>query len=497
MQPYVIGIDIGTGSTKAVALDYSGVVIATAQVYYSTQFSQPGYAEQDAVTIWQAFTKCIQEVIAALDGAPAYISLSSCMHSIMAVNKECQPLTPLISWADTRSASIADELRQSPEGESIYTCTGTPLHSMSPLCKIIWLHRNQKEVFNSVFKFISIKEYIWYQLFGVYEVDYSIASATGLFNIQTLQWHAASLQKCHITNEHLSHAVPASHQRNGLTSEAAALISLADVAFCIGASDGCLANVGTHAIKKGVAALTIGTSGAVRIAHTEPIINYEAMTFNYKLDNEIFICGGPVNNGGNVVQWLFKSLFNNKKPADADYENLYNTIATIPAGCDGLLCLPYFMGERAPIWDEKSSGVFIGVRAHHTQAFFARAALEGVCFALYNVLQVLESATGPVRQLNVSGGFIQSKAWMQMLADITGKPLWLVQTEDASAIGAALLCMKEAGVIDHYLAFNQGTPEVITPCAEKHLLYQKQFAIFKNLYGILKEPMHQLHPTNN
>ncbi len=498
MQPYVIGIDIGTGSTKGVALDAAGVVIASCQVHYSMQSVQPGYAEQDAEALWQAFAQCLQQVVTTVGRMPRLVSLSSCMHSIMAVDEQGQPLTPLISWADTRSAAIADELRASPEGENLYASTGTPLHSMSPLCKIIWLHRNRPHLFGQAFKFISVKEYIWYRLFGEYEVDYSIASATGLFNIQTLAWNELSLQYCHLKEEQLSQPVATHFLRKGLTPLAVSLTQLQpEVTFCIGASDGCLANVGTHAMEPGVAALTIGTSGAIRVANGVPVINYASMTFNYRLDEQTFICGGPVNNGGNVVQWVFKSFLNQPNPSNQDYAILFENVAAVPAGCKGLLCLPYFIGERAPVWDEKTNGVFIGIRAHHTRDYFMRAALEGVCFALYQVLQILEAATGPVQQLNVSGGFIHSRTWMQMLADITGKKLSLVQTEDASAIGAALLAMKSTGMIDNYQAFYKQQPEIIAPNAANHQVYQQQYGVFKNLYGLLKESMHQLYFQNS
>ncbi|MEO6705148.1 MAG: gluconokinase [Ginsengibacter sp.] len=297
-QQYIIGIDIGTGSTKAIAMNSKGTIIADSQFYYSTQSPKPGYSEQDPEIIWEAFKNCIIKIIDTVKYPPVSISFSSAMHSLIAVNKEKKPISNLITWADTRSERIAEQIRSSKEAKSIYKATGTPIHPMTPLCKIILIRKNQPAVFKNAFKFISIKEFIWFRLFGVYEIDHSIASATGLFNIKTLKWNKASLELCGINSSQLSVPKPTNFIRKNADPSILNSLSLsAETSFCIGASDGCLANLGSYAIDKGTAALTIGTSGAVRIASPKPVFNFQEMTFNYLLDDKIFICGGPVNNG--------------------------------------------------------------------------------------------------------------------------------------------------------------------------------------------------------
>ena len=187
IRKYVIGIDIGTGSTKAIAMNSKGTIIADSQLYYSTQSPKPGYAEQDPEIIWDAFTNCIKKIISVLKYPPVSVCFSSAMHGLIAVNEQNKPISNLITWADTRSEKIAAQIRKSKVAKSIYKATGTPIHPMAPLCKIIWLRENQPLVFKAAFNFISIKDYIWYRLFGVYEIDHSIASATGLFNITDRQ----------------------------------------------------------------------------------------------------------------------------------------------------------------------------------------------------------------------------------------------------------------------------------------------------------------------
>jgi gluconokinase len=248
---------------------------------------------------------------------------------------------------------------------------------------------------------------------------------------------------------------------------------------------------------QGSATLTIGTSGAVRIASEVPVINFDAMIFNYVLDEKTFISGGPINNGGNVLKWLFKTFLNNADPSENDYADFFKNIETIPDGCQGLIFLPYLYGERAPVWDEKSSALFFGIQSYHTNAHFFRAAIEGICFALENILEIVEASTSTLDQINVSGGFVHSKIWMQILADVTGKNICLMQTEDASSIGAALFYMKTIKMIKDYSSLKPANNVIVAPGMNKHKLYEKYYSIFKNLYQPLKESMHQLQQINN
>ena len=493
MHPYILGTDIGTGSTKTLAVDFSGKVLCTSQGYYDIQSPEPGYSEQEPAGIFNAFRESIKETVSKMDGPPAAISLSSAMHGLMAVDESCRPLTKLILWSDSRSSTIAERLKNLPEGKSIYEATGTPIHSMSPLCKIIWLRENASELFARAWKFISIKEYIWFQLFQKFEIDYSLASATGLFHIEHLAWNTESLALAGITGQKLSKPVPTDFIRTDMEEKMAAILQVpASTPFCIGASDGCLANLGTNSLKSGTAAITIGTSGAVRIARTKPLCNYSTMGFNYLLDEATFICGGPVNNGGSVVQWLLKSFLSREPVKDDDYHKLFADIEMVPAGSKGLLFLPYINGERAPMWDEESCGVFFGVKSYHSQAYFLRAALEGVCFALQEVLLSIEDPAHPIQQVNASGGFVQSPVWVQLLANITGKKISVLQTEDASATGAAWLGLKALHIIPDYSSLQQEKGMDVHPQKEAVKVYKKAAAIFKTLYPSLKTSMHLL-----
>jgi len=492
-QPYYIGTDIGTGSAKAVALGPDKKILATAQSFYSVISPRPGYSELDPSTIRTAFAHVNRDLILQLKRPPASIGISTAMHSVMAVDGNHRPLTRFLTWEDTRGDKIAASLRAAPLGRRIYEATGTPVHSMSPLCKIRWLMENLPAVYSKARKFISIKEYLWFELFGEYEVDHSIASATGLFNLEKRMWHPASLRYCGITASRLSRPVATSFTRDKASGPLARSLQVTSkTLFCIGASDGCLANVGSYATRTHTAALTIGTSAAIRIASRKPVVDFGSMIFNYILDEKTYISGGPVNNGGNVMKWMFSTFLGNNTPGDADYLAAFAEIGKIAPGADGLIFLPYLYGERAPVWDEQSSGVFLGIRSFHTPHHFFRAAVEGICFSLKEILINLEKVPGSIRELSVSGGFVHSAVWMQILADITGKKLCKTQAADASCVGAALLSMKAAGAIRNYAPPKSGSPLSIGPRRGATGRYERSFTLFRRLYPALKEDMHKL-----
>lgn len=497
--PYILGIDIGTGSIKSVAVNFLGETFSANQIHYQITISDKGFAEQYPELIWKAFVECIQGQIQKLQQSPGAICLSSAMHSIIPVDKSGSPLANMITWADVRSAEIANRIRVSEYSEDIYRKTGTPIHPMSPLCKIIWLRENDKDLFNQTHKFISIKEFIWFRLFNEFKVDVSIASATGLFDIENNKWYEKSLELAGIATGNLSTPVSTQYNRSDCNAELASLLNInKDVTFIIGASDGCLANVGSLAINNGQAAVTIGTSAAVRTMSKTPVYNYDAMTFNYKLDEEIFICGGAINNGGNIVEWFLKSFADKKNITKEDYENLFNQVEKTKPGADGLIFLPYLNGERAPHWDAKSCGAFFGITSLHSQLSFSRAIVEGVCYALNDVLKTIETSEHNINQLNVSGGFVASQTWMQILANITGKRICIVDTKDASAIGAAYLGLKTMKLIKDYKELIPKTKmEFLEPDPANHKMYNNYFTIFQGLYLSLKDSMHALHSLNH
>lgn len=488
MSGYLLGVDIGTGSTKAIAVDQQGTVLFATHAAYPTLQPFPGHSEQDPEVIWEAFVKCIQNTSAKL-GDPIAISLSSAMHSVVCVDGNGLALSNLILWSDNRSAAIAERIKNSASGEMLYEQCGTPLHAMAPLAKILWLKENVTEIFARTAKFISIKEYIWLQLFGVYEIDHSIASATAMFDIESLTWNNNALELTGIREDQLSVPVSTSSHRKLSTKAAAQLNITSPIPVVIGSSDGCLANLGTHAIHPGIAALTIGTSGAIRVTRNAPVFSFESMPFNYRLDESTFVSGGPVNNGGVALKWYAENFLGVKLETVEDYQKLLGVITAIEPGANDLIFLPYVLGERAPIWNSEACGVFFGMTAQHHRAHFTRAVIEGISMALYHVSRALEK-NEPFSQINVSGGFVRSTEWLQILADIFGKEICLVHTDDASAIGATYLAMKALGIINNYDEIEMEVSSRFYPDMAKHRHYASHvFPKYERLYNLLKEEM--------
>ena len=276
----------------------------------------------------------------------------------------------------------------------------------------------------------------------------SIASATGLFDIYDRDWNAEALQTAGITAGRLSKHVSPDYILKGIKNGFAGKMGIdPQVPFVAGASDGCLAHLGSNALHANEVSLTIGTSGAVRRMIPAPVFDAQQRIFNYLLTDERYIAGGALNNGGNVLQWFNSHLAGRSGNTANDYDWFMAEAVKIPAGSDGLIFLPYIYGERAPVWDPEARGVFYGVSGMHTQAHFMRAILEGTSFALQSVLETLEEVLGPSGSIYVSGGFTHSPDWVALLADVLGRPLLVTGTEDASSAGAANSSAPSSGPI--------------------------------------------------
>jgi gluconokinase len=489
---YMIGVDIGTTNTKAIAFSTDGRALAAADASYSAISDQPGRHELDPDRLFTAVIAVLKELGEKVDYGQGLcgVSFSCAMHSLIAVDAAGRPLTRAMTWADLRSQSYATALKGSEAGRRIYRQTGTPIYAMSPLCKLLWLKDNSPAIFRSAARFVGIKEYIWHRLSGNYEIDHSIASATGLFDIYALDWYAESLELAGIDAGRLSRPVPSTHIAAALVPEYEHLLGLPPgLPFIIGGSDGCLANLGSQAVRPGETALTIGTSGAVRMTTAKPEHDPKERIFNYILSEDLYVSGGATNNGGGVLQWYMENFLGKGADGAKDLAALVEEAATVAPGSDGLVFLPYLQGERAPLWDAEAKGVFFGIRSSHEQRHFMRAVLEGISFSLFQVGVSLEETIGPITCIYASGGFIRSRSWLQLVADIFNRKVCVSGTADASAVGAAIMGMyalrligglEEAGkmirVVETYL-----------PDEDRHRVYRQRFSVFTSLYERLKD----------
>ncbi len=483
---YYIGIDIGTTSTKAVAFSDNGDIIAKETIGYSIIHPQTNCSEQKPDDIFEAVISSIGKITATLNNLqPVLISFSAAMHSILAVDEKGTALTNCIIWADNRASEIAEQLRETKTGDLFYHTTGVPIHAMSPLCKLIWLKENNSAIFTTACKFIGIKEYIFFRLFGKYMVDTAIASATGLLNIHTLQWDEAILQYIGIGAQKLSAVVPATHKENLLPGSKYVLDGrlqhVNGSAFIIGGSDGGLANLGSGATSKNSMAITIGTSSAVRMVTNDVYTDAHMRTFCYHMNNSSYIIGGASNNGAVVLQWLKDTLLQTTET----HEQLFAQAEKIEPGCNGLLFIPYILGERAPVWNSNAKGVFFGLDIMHTKAHLIRATLEAVVYSVYSIGKILmEKRT--VKEIHATGGFTQSPLWLQLLCDMFNCTVLVSGAVESSACGAVIIGMQAMGIENKWTTKMTNTYQ---PHAAQHQTYIKQFEKFERIYDLLKKEM--------
>lgn len=481
-QHFVIGIDIGTSSTKSVLFNTQGRAIHKSLIEYPLYSPSPLAAEQNPDEVFLAVLHTVKQVILESQISPNQIlclTFSAAMHSLIAIDASGNCLTNSMTWADARSGLVAQELQQIPNIHRLYHRTGMVLHPMSPLVKLIWLRKTHPEIFQQATKFISIKEYIFYQLFHRFVVDYAIASATGLLNLTTHQWDTEALSLANIRSAHLSELVPTTHVLRSMRFEiAAALGIIADTPVVIGASDGVLSNLGLGALKSGTTAVTLGTSAAVRTLVERPMTDPQRRLFCYAFTEQYWLVGGASNNGGIVLRWLRDQL------AIADqYESLLALANTVPPGSAGLIFHPYILGERSPLWTSDARGSFFGLTMNHTNAHLVRAVLEGILFNLLLSLQALQDLTGSIGQIRASGGLSVSPLCRQMMADLFNREIIVPTQHESSCLGAAMLGLYALQVFDSLAISSQLIPATLShqPIDQNVAIYQQIMPIYQQL----------------
>ena len=511
-----IGIDIGTTSTKAVAFNRHGQVIEQTQAGYTTRIPWPGRAEQDPEEVYQAVMEATKELFnkTGASGIQA-IGFSSAMHSMLAVDEQGTPLTPLMLWSDNRSREYAKKLKQSSGAQALYERTGTPMHPMTPLTKLMWLQEHEADCFFKASKFLGIKDYVLFKWTGQYLTDYSMASGTGMFNIHTFAWDEEAVRLAGITTEQLPDAVSPLMLLTNMKQEVLAELGLDQlIPIAVGASDGPLANIGSGAVEPKQLAVTIGTSGAVRKITERPELDERGRTFCYAIMEGMWIVGGPTNNGAVCLQWFKENVerfqhdsLESSASADSQrapqgsseavpssgavspYEQMFNVIASVPAGAEGLLFLPFLSGERAPHWDADAQGLFFGLGLEHNRGHMMRAVAEGMLYAIYSIAKLLGEPPAAYEGVIASGGFAQSSIGVAMMADLFGVPVQLPDSNEASAFGAAVLAMTATGELSSMMegAGLVKMSRVFVPDVRITEIYRRMSHLYDRIYIHLAE----------
>lgn len=442
------GIDLGTTHLKVVLTDEQERVLWQKKWPVQTVQPHPGWQEQDPLAIRDTVLQALRELAIAIpaEASRCIAGFSTAMHGLLLLDKNNLPLTSIITWADTRSQAQAATLRNSSQGHHIYLLTGTPIHPMSPLCKIAWMQEMHPDIMEQKPRILSLKDWLWKNLTGLYEIDHSVASATGLFDIHRRQWCAEALAQAGITEAQLSKPVSVYHHLPADAHYADLHFWTIPLVWVIGGSDGYLATLGSDAIKPGDMALTIGTSGAVRVLRSQPVPDEQGVLFHYAAAEGQYLSGGAINNGGNLLAWFADIFLQGQQTTAAGLSYWFDQAALIVPGADGLRCVPYVYGERAPVWDASATASFTGIHAGHTKAHFLRAILEGVALSLYQITQAIEAGGEKIERVYASGGFTESPLWLDIVSRQLNKKFIVSGEADASAMGAVKIAIRSIKV---------------------------------------------------
>ena len=471
----VIGLDLGTTSVKAVLFNLIGEVIQEEEEMITSHYPKPGWVEQDPDEIERAAVLALKNVLISANVLPKElltIGISCAMHSLICVDEKSKAISPMIIWADGRASEQAEKLRRTDQ--HIYARTGTPLHPMTPLSKLLWMRENNYEAYLNATYFMSMKEYMLEKWFRKRVVDYSMASATGMLNLEKLDWDEEVLTLAGIKKDQLSAIVPPTEVLTNMNSSVRNRIGLTeDVPFVVGAADGQLANLGSGAISPGEVAISAGTSGAIRQFVKGTPVDQNQESFTYAFTDELSIIGGPTNNGGIALQWL-KDLLE----FEGSHEAFLEGAEKMAPGAEGILFHPYVNGERAPLWNQKAKGNFFGLSMIHKRPHIVRAVLEGITFNMYQIGKTLETLAGKPRKISLNGGLTRSPLWVQILADVFGQDVYISDTHHNAAWGAAWTALVGIQKVESFEEIKQNLPneQVIKPNMTNHKLYEKIYA---------------------
>ncbi|MDQ6774100.1 MAG: gluconokinase [Candidatus Dormibacteraeota bacterium] len=438
----MIGLDVGTTAVKAVAFGLASGFRQAAIREYPLLEPRPGWQEQDPDGVMEATVEALREVVATTSPAKVLgVSLSAAMHGLIGLDQAGQPITPLITWADSRAWAEAAALRRTGEAVELRRRSGTPVHPMTPLTKLMWFSRHAPRICADARWWVGLKDYLLLRLTGTLATELSSASGTGLLDMAAHAWDPEAMKLAGVSAAQLP-PILATTAVLALAAPAAALVGLpAGTPVIPGAGDGPLGNLGTGAMARGVAGLSLGTSGAVRMVFPEPRLDALGTLFCYALTDSAWVVGGAVSNGGFVVRWAEHSLAPDLRGSMASGtadEELLRLAGAVPAGCDGLVMLPYLLAERAPLWDPELPGAYLGLHRAHTRAHLVRAAVEGVCLQLRLILDQLDQLE-PVSSVRVTGGAFRAHLWREIMAATLDRPLHVVEDAEGTALGAAAL----------------------------------------------------------
>lgn len=474
---YILALEASTSAAKAVIYKKDEGIIATAGESYPENISNVITQEPDE--IYRVLIKCVKELLQTVDVKIDGIGISSTWHSLLYLDSDRRPIGRTLTWANTLAAETVQTHRQDKDlGNWIYQKTGCPIHSMYPLWK--WIHMKETGMVdpNAKYYYISSQpEYIYEKMTGDIGVSRSVASGTGFMNIHTLDWDDEVLDMAGIEREQLAPLYEPDHWAP-LCEEAARELGLeAGIPVTIAGPDGALNQIGAGAMGEGIMTLSVGTSGALRIACDEPLLPEDPSTWCYYVGAGKRLAGAATSGAGNCVQWFARRLNQGR----ASYKELDAMIEGVSLE-DAPIFLPFLYGERCPGWEDSRLGGFQDLKGTHEIQHLYYAVLEGILFNLYQCYEILAEVGEEPKEIRISGGIENSPIWLQMAADIFQRDIYTSRIEHASIMGAVVVTLKALGALESLEDFKMPSGDRIVPDQSKIEIYQKRFARYKEWY---------------
>lgn len=483
---YYIGIDLGTTNVKLLLLDETGTILRSVSDTYPIEFPQPGWSQQRPEDWWTAIQSCMSQLLENIDASQvAAIGCGGQMHGLVVLDKEDKVLRPAILWNDGRTSSEVDFLNNLVGKQHLMQETANIAFAGFTAPKLLWMRKNEPELFNQIDKVMLPKDYINYLLTGKHVTDFSDAGGMLLLNVEKKDWSDEMLSLCNLTREQM----PVLHESydvvGTLLPEVAATLHLPEtVKVVAGAGDNAAASVGTGIVQDGGCNISLGTSGTLFIASDRFTSIPGGSIHAFPHATGKYHVMGCILSAASCNAWFLNTIVGSGNYAEED------EIPDEALGNSHVYFLPYLMGERSPINDTDARGSFIGMSMDTTRLDMEQAVLEGVAFALKDCLEVIKAQGINVTSSGLCGGGSKSKIWRKIIANVLNLPLTLPKTEEGPAYGGALLAMVGDGLYSDVsscceaLLSTVGTVEPDPVIAAR---YEEKYQTFKKLYPALKD----------
>ncbi|MGD0295400.1 MAG: xylulokinase [Terracidiphilus sp.] len=496
MNRYTIGIDVGTGGTRALMVDEKGALLGSA-THEHVPFASPqnGWAEQDPRDWWNAGQKAIGKLLRETGVSKneiVAVGLAGQMHGAVLLDEKEEVLRPALIWCDQRTAEECRVLNETIGEQRLVELTSNPALPNFTLTKLMWVRTHEPEIWKKFRSFLLPKDYVRLQLTGVRAIDVSDASGTLLLDVVHRRWSKEMVKATGLDERCLPEVFESPEIVGKITARAAQATGLAEgTPVVAGAGDQAGGAIGMGIVKAGCVSATIGTSGVVFAATDQPFLDPKGRlhTFCHAIPNRWHVMG-VTQAAGLSLRWFRDTFGTTGKTAGDPYDSLSQEAAAIPAGADGVLWAPYLMGERTPHLDSDVRGALIGLAASHGRGHIIRAILEGVAFSLKDSLTIFAEIGVPVNDIRLGGGGARSPLWRQIQADVYAKPVSLLAAEEGCAYGSAVLAGVGAGIwpsVDEACAQIVRIASVVNPAKQSSDKLQQQYKLYRAIYPALKQ----------